>query len=177
MIKKFKFLYHLRTVEIGKWLNKMESLGFNLESVSSTGVFYFKCGKKREMNYVIDYNFIRNNDYERMYKDEGFKMIHSTGKFLGVTIWGKEGTFEKEKIRGELARSILVNIPICLAGILFLFLIRDSFSINQELTNLIIENNYGYGMYFICIIPFVAIILWSVLIGYITSNIIKIAKK
>lgn len=176
---KYKLYYHLRTVETEKWLEKMERLGYNLCNVTTCGKFQFVKGEKRDVKYIIDFNFIRDVSYEDMYRGSGWNIVHKTGDFMGNTIWAKEcSEREKNEMQGIFARCVLVNLPMLLIGGMMICMMTLCFGVSDDFKQLMIEGNMEIQMIiFNYILPVLLISMWIFLIGSIGMNMIRVYKK
>jgi hypothetical protein len=94
LIKKRKHFWAYAPDKLEKWLENMESQGYNLCKVSEFGFsFYFTKGIPRIMKYSIDCQKKADSDYYSLHKDCGWKLVYQSSMWthmLLTSIWSYE---------------------------------------------------------------------------------------
>ncbi|WP_158540678.1 DUF2812 domain-containing protein [Romboutsia weinsteinii] len=91
-IKKFKPAWQYAPDKLEKWLDDMESKGYNLYKVNKIGaMFYFTKGQSRKIKYIVDYQNSTDEGYFEIHKEDGWKLnFKSIGSITTWSIWSKE---------------------------------------------------------------------------------------
>ena len=134
LIKKRKLNWYYYPEKTIKWLNNMESQGYNLCKVDKGGSkFYFKKDQIRKIKYVIDYQKEPDSSYYEIHKEDGWNLRFKTGEDTNQwCLWGKEYqsiepemyTEDEDKI--GYAKNLLIShtirfIPMILIDILLVY--------------------------------------------------------
>lgn len=92
IIKKIKPAWSYSPDKTEKWLEDMESKGFNLCKISKwSSVFYFEKGNPRKIKYVLDYQGATSETYYEIHKEDGWKLnLKTIGSISRWSIWSKE---------------------------------------------------------------------------------------
>ena len=91
-IKRLKLAWSYAPDKIEKWLEDMESKGYNLYKVNKIGsMFYFTKGNTRKIKYIADYQNSTDESYYEIHKEDGWKLnFKSAGSVINWSIWSKE---------------------------------------------------------------------------------------
>lgn len=91
-IKRLKLAWSYAPDKIEKWLEDMESKGYNLYKVNKIGsMFYFTKGNPRKIKYIADYQNSTDESYYEIHKQDGWKLnFKSAGSVINWSIWSKE---------------------------------------------------------------------------------------
>jgi hypothetical protein len=133
IIRKMRIAWIYAPDKAEAWLEKMESLGYNLYRMSRLGnSFFFIKGQPRKIKYCVDYQNKANPQYFNLNKESGWKLIFtSLSRIQSLNVWSQEYTDElplfysdkesklKHAKRFALTYS-LCFFPLC---ILYIFLI------------------------------------------------------
>lgn len=91
-IKKLKLAWSYSPDKIEKWLENMETKGYNLCKINKIGtMFYFTKGQPRKIKYIADYQNSTDESYYEIHKEDGWKLnFKSIGSAINWCIWSKE---------------------------------------------------------------------------------------
>ena len=132
LVRRIRIAWTYEPDKIEKWLETMESKGFNLYRLSRLGnTFYFVKGTPRRMKYSIDYQNKAQGQYFAINKEAGWKLVFtSPTRLMAQTIWSHEvpqGGWEPEfysdaELKIKQARRFAMTysycfIPLCLVYI------------------------------------------------------------
>jgi hypothetical protein len=103
IIKKIKPAWFYAPDKAERWLENMETKGYNLYRMSRLGnTFYFMKGEPKNVKYCLDYQNITNNSYFEIHKSNGWKMIFTSfSSFTKHTLWRKEYLDEKPELYSD----------------------------------------------------------------------------
>jgi hypothetical protein len=91
LIKKFKLAWPYSPDKTERWLEEMESKGYNLYRMNKGGrTFYFLVGSPRKIKYAVDYQIQIKSTYYNMNIECGWKLIFTSTNFKSITVWSHE---------------------------------------------------------------------------------------
>lgn len=132
LVRRIRIAWTYEPDKTEKWLEAMESKGFNLYRLSRLGsTFYFMKGTPRRMKYSIDYQNKAQGQYFAINKEAGWKLVFtSPTRLMAQTIWSHEipqggrtpEFYSDAELKIKQAKRFAVTyfcifIPLCLVSI------------------------------------------------------------